>query len=331
MHMFLEHLAGVSLGCVGMPGKRKPGTEAIVVATPTAKRQSVALGESPAISADWVDACMALFDATVDEHKGCVVAFLQTIQGDDPQQYHYSMHQAFPEDPTVTYASTLGPIPGPVCLRLWMCNTSVMAGNKGLLELEACRNLVLLMLSNGVLTDPHEPGVEALVVQPLNPTFFGGSLDDVCKPFQGGLLLRSSVGFVKGWTRACCAHITAWLVMNTCGSAQLQEKLNPKLFETLRTLHALVPTGGKTDLELIDANRGQQPQSMCVAMHLSCFVFVTRCLARQTLLWHLRRQGGPRTPSPIYTWFTASLHLACLSTTCLRSGPALVKPRPSTG
>ena len=142
-------------------GKRGAGASpaaggTIVVATPQAKRRSVALGESPAISEAWVDECMALFDTKVEEHNGCVVVFLQTIQGDDPQQYHYWMDQAFPADPDVTYASAL--TPGPVCLRLWMCNTSVMAGNKGLLELETCRNLVLLMMSNWVLTDPHEPG-----------------------------------------------------------------------------------------------------------------------------------------------------------------------------
>jgi len=315
-------------------GKRgaaaSPTVGAVVVATPHAKRRAVTLGESPAASETWVEACMALFDTKVEEHAGCVVAFLQTIQA-NPQEYHYWMDQAFPADPDVTYASTL--TPGPVCLRLWMCNTSAMAGNKGLLELETCRNLVLLMLSNGVLTSPREPGVEALVVQPLNPVFFNGSIDDVCTPFQGGLVPRSSVAFVKGWTRACCAHIAAWLVMNTCGAALLQEKLNPKLFDTLRTLHAQVPDGGKNDIELIDTNRGQQPQSMwlpCVSI-ASCLSHIALPPPRQTLLWHLPRQGGPRTPSTICTWSSASLRLVCRSTTCLRSGPTLVKRRPSTG
>lgn len=236
---------GSKLSTPAKKPKDEEGTE--VVALSPAKIESLG---------NWAAPVMEHFDQVIATH-GSASAWLARLMAEQGQRsFAEALDANFPVEESVQYMR--GYAPGQHHLRLWQLNFSEEAGNKGVVVLEGQRNLLVLMLANGVVTNPMTPGTEALVICRPNPVFWRGQFD--CPALHADLVGIGGVAFVKGWTRALTA-VTLACSLVSLELVDVVRREHPELFQSLCTLYGNLPSY-VNELQLIDASRGSKPMRM---------------------------------------------------------------------
>jgi len=241
-------------------GKRASTAVARPVATPSKKCKDEHLaGLTPDAKntlneLPWVDLVMSSFDELIVS-KGSMSAWLHSEfpTPEDRLKMAMALEEAFPMIPDVQYIN--GYSLGLHRLRIWHVNYDVAAGNKGLVQLDQLRNLVLLIICNGMKTDPLVPGTEVPVICTPNPTFWATppSFPEVA----AGLLGVGAVAFVKCWTRCIAALGLAWLLVKL-DLVETTRTTHPLLHDSLRCLWGNL-AAYSSEQAMIDANRGACP------------------------------------------------------------------------
>lgn len=261
----------VSTGSAGRASKKtKDASSSASTAASTPGNEDAVHGEavhSFLKSHEWAVKVLERFDAEMETH-GDPIAFLDSLMPTTRLKDDYAafLDKNFPPDDNVHYAADWAP--GTKHLRPYHMCWHAQSGNKGFIYLDRLKNLVLLVMAKGFLTNPSLPGVESLVIAKPQLCFFKADEFDFPALDKVGI---GAAHTVKGWTRGVAFHVLMQLLQLTDSFNMFTESCTMDKLMSFRTIFANCVNVDTTNQ--IDMNRGT-----CRVKNKGSCSLVTRCM-----------------------------------------------------
>ena len=157
----------------------------------------------------WMSEFCDAMDTLLDSHgtPSNLLRFL--LSGDDAKlSYAKTINDAYPPH-ALSLLSDWAAL-GRTCIPVWAASFEEMAGNAGHVLLDRFKRLMILILINGVETNPDiHYGVDLPLVKKLDPKL----VDVVPVQVDGYYAGIGSIVFVKGWRRFMAANLVQLLLI----------------------------------------------------------------------------------------------------------------------
>ena len=245
------------MGPTRTPTKRKAGTQ-----TSTSGKKARDDADSlcgtmetesmQVMSTDWADKIVQYYDEVIKVPATPVATFLSRTYDtlEKRRAFAEAIDTNFPGDPDVMHLKNY--TPGAKFVRPWQVCWDELAGNRGLVLLENQRNLLILMIAKGFMSnaDVHV-GAEKVAFGPPIASLVGE---------RSPVVIRRSLSpafeafCTKGWTRCTTllflCHSTIHL-----GLVETMAQHDPTIFKSYGTIHGFIPDA-KDEIQRMDLNRG---------------------------------------------------------------------------